>query len=136
MLRKVFVYGTLKRGMSNAGYIPDYVIETMCEATTKGKLYYVNGGTYPCLKLKGDNTIYGELYSIKEKCWPIILKQMDELEGCPVLYERKKIYVNTPNGKEECWAYIFKMDKFLGDEIQSGKFLGRQQKKNYTTYIF
>lgn len=130
MLRKVFVYGTLKRGMSNERYVPNDAIEKMCEATIQGELYYINSGAYPCLKLEGSNTIYGELYTIKEKYFDFILKQMDLLEGCPDLYERKIVNVNTENGIEQCWAYIFNLDAFLGDKIPSGRFIGRQNKQN------
>lgn len=121
-LRKVFVYGTLKKGMSNSSYLPNYAIQEMEQATTKGRLYYVSSGGFPCLTLDGDNTIHGELYTIKEKHWRKIMTDMDKLEGCPHLYLREIITVKTSKGEERAWTYVFNAPSLLGEEIESGIF--------------
>lgn len=129
-LRRVFVYGTLKRGMSNSKCIPDKVIAKIAEGKTTGTLYYVCNGAFPCLKLHGNKNVYGEVYEIKPQYWDKTLERMDELEGCPMLYTREIIEVQTAEGFVKCWAYIFNADNLLGDEIEDGIFKGRQI-KNY-----
>ena len=133
MLRNVFVYGTLMRRMSNSRCIPNGAIEKIEEGTVTGRLYYVSSGHYPCLKLNGDNTIYGELYTIKEKHWKETLASMDALEGCPTLYTREQIKVKTKNGEKDAWVYVFNLDEFLGEEITSGRFTGPKRSKNLKT---
>ena len=134
-LRKVFVYGTLKKGMSNSSYLPNYAVQEMKQATTKGKLYYVSSGGFPCLTLDGDNTIHGELYTIKEKHWRKIMADMDKLEGCPNLYLREIIEVETSNGKEKAWSYIFNMPELLGPEIENGIFEAPMKIDWYTYFL-
>lgn len=124
-LRNVFVYGTLKRGMYNSHFIPDAIINRIEQVTTKGRLYYVSSGSFPCLKLNGDNTIHGEMYTINKKNWKEVLKGMDDLEGCPTLYTREVIEVTNEDGKTfKAWAYIFNSEYMLGNEIPSGIFTG------------
>lgn len=124
-LRKIFVYGTLKRGMYNSRFLPNSVIKKMEKVTTRGTLYYISSGSFPCLKLEGDNTIHGEVYTIHEKHWDRILEDVDCLEGCPTLYTRQIIKVKNKHGKEfEAWGYIFNGDYMLGREIKDGVFKG------------
>lgn len=124
-ITKVFVYGTLKRGMSNAQFIPNYTIKKSQKATTTGTLYYVRSGAFPCLKLRGNNTIHGELYTIEKRWWKQTLRDMDMLEGYPTLYDRKIIEVETENGKDRCWTYVYNGEDGLGEEIITGTFTGR-----------
>lgn len=134
-LRKVFVYGTLKRGMSNSQYIPDYTIEKIQKGTTKGTLYYINSGAYPCLMKEGSKIVHGELYDIKHKYWKQVLEQMDILEGCPTLYRRRIVDIKTENGTEKAWTYIFNLPEFLGEEIENGIFEGPKKIDWYEYFV-
>ena len=65
---KIFVYGTLKRGMYNQKFIPQSMIANMWNATLDGDLYTVKGATFPAvINLNSGNTVYGELYEIKDE---------------------------------------------------------------------
>ena len=58
---------------------------------------------------------------------------MDALESCPTLYTREQIKVKTKNGEKDAWVYVFNLDKFLGEEITSGRFTGPKRSKNLKT---
>ncbi|SEN00625.1 gamma-glutamylcyclotransferase family protein [Lihuaxuella thermophila] len=100
----LFVYGTLRRGMSNAGYLRDAKL-IAAKAWTEGKLYDTRRG-YPGL-VPGQGTVYGEIYRIHR----MQIKQVDDLEdyygpGHPQnMYERKLKRVATDHGF--VWAYLY-----------------------------
>jgi gamma-glutamylcyclotransferase (GGCT)/AIG2-like uncharacterized protein YtfP len=60
-------------------------------------------GNYPYLIKKPINRIIGELYEIQRK---ELLDQIDEFEGAPDYYQRKKIKVKTHHGVQFAYAYI------------------------------
>ena len=133
MVKNIFVYGTLKRGMSNSKYLPNYAIKHIQKATTKGTLYYISSGAYPCLKRCGNNLIHGELISVKDKYWEEILANIDVLEGYPTFYNREIIQVINENGEKDfAWVYIFndENDPYLGEEIKDGNFKGERPREN------
>ncbi len=100
----LFVYGTLRRGMSNGFYLKDAKLVAPI-AWTEGKLYDTGHG-YPGL-VSGKGKVYGEVYRIDK----VQLKYMDDLEdyhgpGHPQnLYERKVKRIATIRGF--VWAYLY-----------------------------
>jgi gamma-glutamylcyclotransferase (GGCT)/AIG2-like uncharacterized protein YtfP len=100
----LFVYGTLRRGMSNAVYLRDAKL-IAAKAWTEGKLFDTGNG-YPGL-VPGKGKVYGEIYRIDK----MQLKLMDELEdyygpGHPQnMYERKVARIATDRGF--VWAYLY-----------------------------
>jgi len=102
----VFVYGTLKRGQSNHGWLcKSYFVK---EARTAKKYLLYDLGPYPCLVAaphgKGKH-INGELYQVTES----VLRGLDTLEGVGYgLYERVRI--KLLDTKEPVWGYLYLRD--------------------------
>ena len=70
----VFVYGTLRRGQTNA----HYMLGATCiadRAWTYGKLFDTNEG-YPAMTYSIEEQVYGEIYVVNDE----ILCKLDELE--------------------------------------------------------
>lgn len=80
----VFSYGTLMRGQ-RADLRNYFGGEFIGEHEVQGTLYSL--GTFPYLVLKGDNSVKGELFSVT----PDQLKEIDEYERYPNLYQRAKL---------------------------------------------
>tara|TARA_R110002167_G_scaffold7683_12_gene36198 strand:- start:2012 stop:2368 length:357 start_codon:yes stop_codon:yes gene_type:complete len=97
----VFVYGTLRQGYNN------HKLLLNCEFIDAGRTVnnyamYANGIPYV-----SDNEqvsqIYGELYLVNQR----ILFNLDMLEGHPSWYKRKKIAIETFEGKVyNAWLYF------------------------------
>src|SRR5690606_14486755 len=95
---KVFVYGTLRDGESNA-YLLQNSIRLAEQSWTQGRLYDTGFG-YPALEQSDSTVVFGELYSVTEE----ELQQLDYLEDYSPnrennnLYERVEQKVFTDNG--------------------------------------
>jgi gamma-glutamylaminecyclotransferase len=109
----VFVYGTLKRGLSNHAYLAGQAF--VGEASTAGGYALFDAGGYPgMVAAPGGNPggITGEVWSVDPGC----LEQLDLLEGTAEgLYRRQAVPLAPPFADKAVEAYIF-----LGD------ILGRQ----------
>ena len=97
---RVFVYGTLKSGRSNAGALRGADFLGRCRLTAGHKL--VDLGFYPGLVLDPDpkapqRSVLGEVYRITRDQ----LAVLDMIEGHPDYYERTKVV--TP--WKGAWAY-------------------------------
>ncbi len=83
---KVFVYGTLLKGMSRAHSLAS---ATFCGlGTIKASLYDL--GAYPGI-VEGDGTVYGELYDVDATT----LKTLDDIEGYFQNNPRLSLYLRT-----------------------------------------
>lgn len=107
MRHLVFVYGTLKRGHGNHRLLESS--EFFGDATTeKPHALYVSGLPYlmesPNEGDQGRHVI-GEIYEVN----PIVLRDLDMLEGHPTLYERKLIEVRGIDDeiKRTAWGYYY-----------------------------
>lgn len=100
----LFVYGSLKKGFDNNKLL-EKSTKRLGKASTVGKfgMFEDSFGNYPYLVKKPINRISGELYEIKRKD---LLDQIDEFEGAPDYYQRKKIKVKTHHGIHFAYAYI------------------------------
>jgi gamma-glutamylcyclotransferase (GGCT)/AIG2-like uncharacterized protein YtfP len=89
--------------------------EHLGKAYIQGTLYKVNE-FYPGFIRKGDNKVWGDIYKIDPKVFPIL----DEYEGDE--YIRTKIIVSTG---QECWIYLYKDDITDKPKIKSGDWMLR-----------
>lgn len=77
MKEKIFVYGTLRKGMYNHDlYLKDKNIFKGI-GFIKGKLMTLKDKNYPALLLEGDDLILGEIYEVDRN----IVDLLDELES-------------------------------------------------------
>lgn len=108
-MKKVFVYGTLKRSYSNHHLLKSSTF--LGQDTIKGEMY--NLGHYPAIK-NGENDIHGEVYEIDENTE----QMLDILEGVPSFYQKHT--VETKYGE----AIVYKMGGDLSrfPIIKNGKF--------------
>lgn len=108
LMERIFVYGTLMRGMTNHCLIQDAAKDT-CEAFVFGKLVHLRREGYPML-FKGNDRVTGELIVLSDV--QKTLQTMDILEefygsGNPRnLYERVIIKVESAGNFCDAWVYI------------------------------
>ena len=100
----LFVYGSLKKGFDNHKLLQKYA-KRVGKASTVGKfaMYEDSFGNYPYLVKEPITKVMGELYEIKRK---ELLDQIDEFEGAPEYYQRKKIKVKTHKGVNLAFVYL------------------------------
>lgn len=110
MSHLVFVYGTLKRGFGNHGYLGDSTF--VCEAKTLDEFLMSDGG-FPVVYEKDDERfkspflaghIQGEIYSVSDD---ILQHNLDRLEGHPEWYCREARKFLTEDGTVvSAWIYL------------------------------
>lgn len=100
----LFVYGSLKKGFDNHNILQKYA-KRVGKASTVGNfaMYEDSFGNYPYLVKEPRTKVMGELYEIKRK---ELLDKIDEFEGAPEYYQRKKIKVKTHRGVDLAFVYI------------------------------
>jgi len=100
----LFVYGSLKKGFDNHKLLQKYA-KRVGKASTLGKfaMYEDSFGNYPYLVKEPVTRVQGELYEIKRK---ELLDEIDEFEGAPEYYQRKRIKVKTHKGVNLAFAYL------------------------------
>jgi len=100
----LFVYGSLKKGFDNHKLLQKYA-KRVGKASTVGKfaMYEDSFGNYPYLVKEPITKVMGELYEIKRK---ELLDKIDEFEGAPEYYQRKKIKVKTHKGVNLAFVYL------------------------------
>lgn len=130
----VFVYGTLRKGLSNHSVLNDPGAEFLCAGFTRGRMYSLGVGAFPGVVFNDDSgIIWGEIYLVNRR----VLGTIDTLEGYlpqtveRSFYVRRKIYVwpndpyNTHSlpGRMKCYAYeILAFTPFEDRVIRSGDF--------------
>lgn len=103
-MEKLFVYGTLRRGMHNHSMIKDKNIDIR-RGHVRGKLY-VNG--LPYFKRHGNDLIVGDLiYFHDVDDFGKELAFIDRLEGHPNSYRREKIEVQLAGETTDAWIYVY-----------------------------
>ena len=97
----VFVYGTLRKGCHN-NYLLNSSLFIGNAKTVEKYTMYTDTIPYVNDKIKTSN-IFGEIYKVTSGD----LLQLDQLEGHPNWYERKKRLCKTKNGQLiYAWIYI------------------------------
>ncbi len=83
----LFVYGTLKRGQRNNGFLAGQ--EFRGAAQTLPRYHLVNNGAHPCLVEDLDQgvAVQGEIWCVDEDT----LARLDEFEEVPRLFDRRTI---------------------------------------------
>src|SRR5262249_9113471 len=94
---RLFVYGTLKRGFSNAANLPGAAFEGTGATTPGYELYLVAG--YPALVRSNQGVVRGELYAVSDEH----LRRLDAFEDVPNWYQREAIML--ADGRE-AQAYV------------------------------
>ena len=110
---RVFVYGTLMKGMRNHHRLTDAGAKLIAtEANTYGDMKMLSrmtGGGYAApIVITGSSfepkgIIKGEVYEVDNKT----LMRLDQFEGHPEVYERQKITVSFDQSANEVWIYIY-----------------------------
>jgi gamma-glutamylcyclotransferase (GGCT)/AIG2-like uncharacterized protein YtfP len=106
---KVFVYGTLKVG----GYFSSNVSDLLLNhkpASINAIMYSIDD-SYPGIIEGGNSKVKGEVHTFSDK--KEALRRMDRIEGyykegdANNLYNRVKTTVETEDGDEEVYTYVF-----------------------------
>ncbi len=112
MTQRIFVYGTLKRGLSNAHYLSGQ--RFIGEARTEAHYRMVDAGGYPGMYRVEENglSIQGEIWEVDETC----RKQLDVLEDVAVgLYAVEPITLLAPYDDAPVNTYLYRWS-ILGRE--------------------
>lgn len=104
MLNKLFVYGTLKRGFGNHGFLSD--AKFISEVKTVDKFIMYEQGIPFLSKDEEKYQVTGELFELDD------FRNVDSLEGHPNSYKREviKVYDSETNTEHEAWAYFYPHD--------------------------
>lgn len=115
LLNSIFVYGTLRPGLSNFHLLLPY-IKKIERAFTRGSIYHLPYG-YPAM-IDGEDIVHGDYIEVKKIHQ--VLKLLDELEtyygpnNPQNEYERRKTKVINKFGKEkDAYIYIWAKPKEL-----------------------
>ncbi len=103
-MTRVFVYGSLKRGLSNDHYLRGQ--RFLGRARTRPRYRLFDWGGYPGLvERAGDGlAIHGEVYLVDDAC----LAELDRLEDIDRgLYRRDRIELAEPFDEQVVEAYFF-----------------------------
>jgi gamma-glutamylcyclotransferase (GGCT)/AIG2-like uncharacterized protein YtfP len=116
------VYGTLRRGQTNAHYMQGATC-IADRAWTYGKLFDTNEG-YPAMICSNEEKVYGEIYKVNDE----VLHKLDELEEYTGnaetdLYDRIAQTVYAGNREIHAYVYIAQDKKMLKKVIDSGDWL-------------
>ena len=125
VIEHLFVYGTLMSGEVRHGEIYPY-IESTTEGTAKGVLFDFE--YYPGMKT-GAGLVHGELVKMNdvESC----LRDMDSIEGFygyeneNSLYERTIVPIQTNEGMQWAWTYVYSGHVKDNSRIKSGRWKQR-----------
>ena len=100
----LFVYGSLKKGFDNHNLLNKHA-KRLGKAHTvkKFSMFEDSFGNYPYIIDVPHAKIKGELYQINRA---ELMKRIDEFEGVPNYYERKKIEVKSHHGVKRAFVYI------------------------------
>ena len=100
----LFVYGSLKKGFDNHNLLGNSA-KRLGKARTvkKFSMYEDSFGNYPYIIDEPYSKIKGELYQITRA---ELMQKIDEFEGAPDYYIRKKIEVKSHHGVQRAFVYI------------------------------
>lgn len=125
----VFIYGTLMRGRANHGVLKRLGATFVGAAWTPEPRILVDLGPYPALTDPEApdapipaGPVFGELWTVPESA----LAPLDDFEGCPELYKRVSVAVETADGTwMDVFVYVFaRRLPRLASVIRSGRYEG------------
>lgn len=134
MIHHIFVYGSLRSDASTSMRRLLGDSKLLGPATTRGKLYIVEG--FPALEVDGDpeDIVIGELYQLPTEDGIGILEILDAYEGIspenPVtsLYRREVIRIKGYSGEVMAWSYVLNVEEENLEPIVSGDYVKWQRK--------
>jgi len=113
---RVFVYGSLKRGLYNHRLLTEgatFAGEDRIEGATMFDL-----GAFPAVHLGGAGAVHGEVYRVT----PETLARLDRLEGCPTMYQRVRVRLAASGAAS--WVYVMTPEKLAGRPgVPSGRWV-------------
>jgi gamma-glutamylcyclotransferase (GGCT)/AIG2-like uncharacterized protein YtfP len=112
----VFVYGTLRKDYWNHEY---YLKNSKFVGKGKTKEKYALYADMIPYVIENENIshIIGEVYCVDEET----LKKLDHLEGHPICYKRKKVFIILDSG-EEITAWLYFYPEPYGVLVESGDY--------------
>lgn len=105
LMQRIFIYGTLKRGLSNSHYMTGQ--SYVGEARTKPVYRLMNLGDYPGMIPADCNglSIRGEVWDVDAEC----RKRLDVLEGIEEgMYELVPAQLLTPFDDQSIMTYLYR----------------------------
>jgi gamma-glutamylaminecyclotransferase len=109
----VFVYGTLKRGFRLNPVMEAGGARFLGEAITAGK-FAMWGRHFPYVaSCRGGSQVVGELYDVSDE----LLARLDQIEGAPHHYQRRKIRVSVRGHAADAWVYAVDLSQ-LEEEVE------------------
>jgi len=117
---KVFVYGTLLKGMERASTLINSIY--LGPAIIKGEIFDL--GNYPGIK-KGDNTVIGELYEVDNKTIELLdyIEGYNKHEKSSSLYIREETEVYKFSDGQPCKGFTyFYNNQINGNKISHGDY--------------
>ncbi len=94
---RLFVYGTLKRGFSNAARLDGAAFERRATTSAGYGIHMVSG--YPALVKADRGVVHGELYAVSEAH----IALLDVFEEAPHRYRRERVVLEDGTSAE---AYV------------------------------
>ena len=109
-MHKVFVYGTLKAGLSNSGLLKDATVVDY--GVTHEPYMMMDTGGYPVVIQKEKAPVSGEIYHVDDQT----LARLDRLEGHPNFFRREEIAIDVKDSGilYTCWMYFGHPEWFDG----------------------
>lgn len=89
MIHRVFVYGTLLRGLANHHWLEGG--RFVAPAVTAEPLLLVDLGDYPALLEQPGTPVVGEVWEVDDRG----LERLDRLEDYPALYDRRPVRLQS-----------------------------------------
>jgi gamma-glutamylaminecyclotransferase len=102
-MERVFVYGTLLRGNVSHDVLARLGARFAGATRTSAARTLVDLGPYPAMLPASDRDrvpVHGEVYEVAAAA----LDVLDAFEGCPDLYRRERVGLETETG--EAWTYV------------------------------
>jgi gamma-glutamylaminecyclotransferase len=108
---RLFVYGTLKRGFSNARELEGASFEGRTSTSNGYALYMVSG--YPALVRTERGRVHGELYTVSDEQ----LLKLDAFEGVPDWYRREIVVLGDGTEAE---GYVKRREDVSDGDLMAG----------------
>jgi len=110
---RVFVYGTLKRGLVNFPAMQGVGVSSIQKAVLRGVALYNFPNSnrpypYPAL-MRGRGTVLGELHTLNNHLEPLdALRVLDHVEFEGYEYQRVPCWVIVRGSRVRAWVYLYK----------------------------
>ncbi len=132
MRERLFVYGTLRKGLYNYYQYLHENSDFQGYAYIKGCLMETHSGDMPAYLMEGEDMILGEIYEISQETLSIIDKLANYTENhvSSNTYIRQKEYVYNEKGEviDNVYIYVYNMDNLaniasIGDYIKENDYI-------------